>query len=188
MYVISWRETAAIFQALCGESMLLKVAFSECLSILNPLRIWGRRKKNTEMESPYLTDTLTDRLKWNPIWGIEEWIADTVTLVDSPIRSQAGSTARHVDKKGCKYWKIGMGQNCGWGHREKILRYWNEASHFGLWCWLLPVPFCGNHNVTGSTGKGLALIVRCESICIIYIQYLLLSNSQIQAHECDLFY
>lgn len=43
------------------------------------------------MESPYLTDALTDRFKWSPIWGMEEWIADT--------RSQTGSRVKYEDKK-----------------------------------------------------------------------------------------
>lgn len=140
MYVISWRETAAIFHALCGESMPLTVALSECLPLLNSFRIRGGRK-NTEMETPYLTDTLTDRLKWNPIWGIEEWIADTVTLLDYPMRFQTGSRARYEDKRGCKFCKIGIGVKL-WKRKGREgnvgcqkVKYWNEVSHFGPWCW-----------------------------------------------------
>lgn len=82
------------------------------VSVCHPLWIhseYEKEEKNAEMESPYLADTLTDKLKWNSIWGIEEWIADTVTILDYPMKSK--SRARYEDKKGWKYCEIEENKN-----------------------------------------------------------------------------
>lgn len=122
---------------------------------------YKKNKKNTEMESPYLTDTLTDRLKWKPIWGIEEWIADTVTLLDYRMRSQTGSRARYGDKK--RWYKCNSKGCEGNVQCGKLIVIKRKHLIFFPWC----CHNCSSANleiVSGTFGEGFAIISMCESI------------------------
>lgn len=128
MYVISWRETAAVFHALCGESMPLTVSPSECLSLsLNSFRIRDGRKKifNWRVhiwQTPWLTGSNETQyegqrnelqiqwLYWTILWGVRQGAEQSMrTRKDGSIVKLKNSklVEQEREQRQCRVWKSG---------------------------------------------------------------------------------